>query len=470
MKRQHSRRQFLKNTSRVSLGFLGLNSFLGSSLLSCRSIPSTTDDPRLIQKYGPVVPDPEGILNLPAGFTYKIIARKGQPMNDGFFHPDKPDGMATFSAPDGRVIIVRNHELLTDDFGPFGEKNERFDQLAAQHFYDHGHPGTICKGGTTTLVFNEQSQEVEMAYLSLAGTLRNCAGGRTPWNTWITCEEIFVNENEEKLQQNHGYNFEVPASASVVRAEPIPLKAMGRFNHEAVCVDPKTGIVYQTEDQHDGLFYRFIPYVPGQLRQGGRLQALAVKGQKSLDTRNWETANIPTKTAFAVEWIDMEEVDPQKDELRLIGFDKGAARFARGEGTWFGQNELFFACTNGGATKTGQVFRYRPSPYEGTPQEQTESGQLELFLEPNNTALLQHCDNLTIAPWGDVILCEDRAHPNIVGVTPQGQYYRLSENIGFSSEFAGGVFSPSGKTFFVNIQHAGLTLAIQGPWTTGVVG
>jgi len=101
---------------------------------------------------------------------------------------------------------------------------------------------------------------------------------------------------------------------------------------------------------------------------------------------------------------------------------------------------------------------------EGQSAEAQNGGQLELFLEPNNSALLTYCDNLTIAPWGDIILCEDRDHPNIVGVTPEGKYYRLSENIGFESEFAGGVFSPSGKTFFVNIQHAGITLAIQGPW------
>ncbi|MEM9824619.1 MAG: alkaline phosphatase PhoX, partial [Bacteroidota bacterium] len=274
---------------------------------------------------------------------------------------------------------------------------------------------------------------------------------------------VFVNANAQ-LRKDHGYNFEVPASSQIKRAKPIPLKAMGRFNHEAVCVDPKTGIVYQTEDRPDGLFYRFLPNTPGQLHKGGKLQALMIKDQKGKDTRNWEKVDLIPRSPLEVKWIDVGDIDTQKDDLRLIGYERGAARFARGEGAWFGKGELYFACTNGGATKTGQVFRYRPSEQEGQVGEQQNGGRLELFLEPNDSALLTYCDNLTVAPWGDIVLCEDRGNPNIVGVTPEGKYYRFGENIGFESEFAGGVFSPSGKTFFVNIQHAGLTLAIQGPW------
>jgi secreted PhoX family phosphatase len=131
---------------------------------------------------------------------------------------------------------------------------------------------------------------------------------------------------------------------------------------------------------------------------------------------------------------------------------------------WFGRNELYFACTNGGHISKGQIFRYTPSPEEGTPREGENPGQLELFVEPNNTDLVKSCDNLTVSPWGDLIVCEDDAHPFVVGITPTGQFYRLAENVGFRSEFAGGVFSPDGSTYFVNIQHAGLTLAVTGPW------
>jgi len=135
---------------------------------------------------------------------------------------------------------------------------------------------------------------------------------------------------------------------------------------------------------------------------------------------------------------------------------------------WYGDKEIYFACTSGGYTKTGQIFRYTPSAAEGTEGEKDNPGKLELFLEPNNVALLKYCDNLTIAPWGDIIFCEDRARPRVVGVTKEGQFYKIAESIHYKSEFAGGVFSPSGKTYFVNIQHAGLTVAIQGPWQKGM--
>jgi secreted PhoX family phosphatase len=175
---------------------------------------------------------------------------------------------------------------------------------------------------------------------------------------------------------------------------------------------------------------------------------------------------MPLRTDFDVEWIDIDNVESPEDDLRYRGFDKGAARFARGEGMWFGTNELYFACTNGGYESKGQVFRYTPSPEEGKLGEKNSPGKLQIFAEPNDSEIVKYCDNLTIAPWGDVVLCEDDPHPFVVGITPAGEYYKLAENTGYKSEFAGGVFSPSGDTYFVNIQGPGLTLAITGPWRT----
>lgn len=409
--------------------------------------------------------DPQKLLNLPKGFTYKIISKKGDLMSDGLLHPGAPDGMATFEGPGGKVILIRNHELTPEQFGPFGEGNELLSKVPSEKFYDYGNGSRPGIGGTTTLIFDETTLEVEKSYLSLVGTIRNCAGGPTPWGSWITCEEIFTNA-ENGLEKDHGYCFEVPANDQIGLAEPIPLKAMGKFNHEAVCVDPRSGIVYLTEDQKDGLFYRFIPAVRGDLKQGGRLQALAIKGQPGRDTRNWpdEGENFPVNQSIEVEWLDLDDINPEKDDLRIRGFDKGAAKFARGEGAWFGHNELYFACTSGGKNQAGQIFRYIPGAHEGTENESTQPGLLELYLEPNNTELLKNADNLTIAPWGDLMICEDADHPYLVGVTKNGELYHFGENIGFTSEFAGGVFSPSGKTYFVNIQGPGLTLAIQGPW------
>jgi len=454
-----SRRTFLKKSAAISLGFTGLQSFFWKG---CEE-SSTAVMKKVNLPYGPILSDPKGMLRLPEGFTYKIISQVGDVMTDGLFTPGLPDGMATFDGGNGKTIVIRNHELISKDFGAFGEKNELLSHVPNDKIYDIGSPAVRCKGGTTTFIYDEKTGKVESSWLSLAGTIRNCAGGVTPWGSWITCEETFVNVSKN-LKKRHGFNFEVPATMTPSMAAPIPLKAMGRFNHEAVCVDPVTNIVYQTEDRNDSSIYRFLPNEKGNLKAGGKLQALVIKAQKTIDTRNWKSDVMPIKKRLEVEWLDLDNVNPTTDTLRYRAQKSGAAIFARGEGMWFGSGEVYFACTSGGRKKYGQVFRYVPSAYEGTDREKEQPATIELFLEPNDKELLQYCDNLTIAPWGDIIMCEDRARPNIVGVTPQGEMYRVAENIGVPSEFAGGVFSPSGKTFFVNIQHAGMTLAITGPW------
>lgn len=449
----------MKQSSAISLGFFGLQSFI---VKGCDD-PSSEVLQQLNMPYGQLFEDKKKMLKLPKGFTYKIISRQGEKMSDGLLTPGLPDGMATFDGGNGKVIVVRNHELVSSDFGPVGKTNEVNPEIPQDKIYDLGSSKVRCKGGTTTFVYDEKTGEIESSWLSLAGTIRNCAGGSTPWNSWVSCEETFVGQSKN-LKKRHGYNFEVPATLSPSLADPVPLIAMGRFNHEAICVDPNTGIVYQTEDRNDSCIYRFIPDEKGNLKAGGKLQALVIKAKNKKDTRNWEGDKMPINQEMEVTWVDIKEVDPAKDSIRYQAQEQGAAIFARGEGMWFGKNEIYFACTSGGDKKWGQVFRYVPSPHEGTEMENEKPGTVELFLEPNDREMLQNCDNLTVAPWGDIIMCEDRATPNIVGVTPSGEMYRVAENIGRPSEFAGGVFSPSGNTFFVNIQHFGLTLAITGPW------
>jgi secreted PhoX family phosphatase len=241
---------------------------------------------------------------------------------------------------------------------------------------------------------------------------------------------------------------------------------MGRFNHEAIAVDPKSGIVFQTEDRDDGLIYRYIPKRRGNLEAGGKLQALKVVDHPSTDTRNWSAKpTVRVGEQLPVEWIDMEDILSPKDDMRIRGFNSGAARFARGEGMWYGRGSIFFACTNGGSKKLGQIWRYFPSPDEGTLAEEKSPGRLELFVEPNNSKLVQAADNLTVSPWGDLIVCEDRTGKVIrmVGVTPKGKFYTFAKNH-VNTEFAGSCFSPDGSTLFVNIQKKGLTVAITGPW------
>ena len=418
----------------------------------------------LIQKYGPLSNDVNGILNLPEGFSFKTIARAGKKMDDGFFRPDKPDGMATFAGShEDEVILLCNHELMPADLGPFGSNGRLLKNLPENKIYDLGKDGNLCNGGVTTMVYDEKEGKLTQSFLSLAGTLRNCAGGKTPWGSWISCEEIVTSPND-KLIKDHGFNFEVKATSTPHISDPIPLIDMGKFNHEAVCIDPKTSIVYQTEDRPDGLIYRFIPNTKQKLQDGGKLQVLVVKDQQGLDTRNWVEPIVEIGQKLEVEWMDIDDVLSPEDDLRVRGFNNGAAVFARGEGMWFGEGELYFACTNGGPKRNGQVFKYTLSRYEGQPDESEHPGKLELFVESDHEDLLQNCDNLTIAPWGDVIVCEDNMQPKIIGITPEGRLYHIAENIGYKSEFAGITFSPSGKTLFVNIQHEGMTLAITGPW------
>jgi len=457
----NSRRDFIRNTGIVSLGFIGLNQF---TLTGCKVNASLG--------YGPLLLRPNEILSLPEGFSSKVISRRGDVMSDGLTSPGMHDGMGVFKLSKDKMILIRNHENLpgAEATGPFGLGNKLMDKISKNKIYDIAKGERTCVGGTTTLVYNEQSQKIELEYLSLIGTVRNCAGGITPWNSWITCEETAIKKGDEKgfLEKDHGYNFEIPASENIGLIEPVPIKAMGRFVHEAVAVHPKEGIVYQTEDTDDSIFYRFLPNVKGDLHKGGKLQCLIINEWKSADTRNWKSLKsdvFPAKKSFDVSWIDLDNVEAPDDDLRLRGYQQGAARFARAEGIWYGKKELFFACTSGGNNKGGQIFRYIPSKFEGQSKEKDSPAKLELFLEPNNIDTFQHCDNLTIAPWGDVIICEDKNDPRIIGITPKGNTYVIAKNIGYrQSEFAGPVFSPSGKTLFVNIQSPGLTLAITGPW------
>lgn len=457
-----SRRYFLKQASAVAVGFTGLHTFVGAGM------PGVSAAPRKSGPFGPLVTDPKGIFDLPEGFSYTIVSRYGDQMEDGFLVPHRPDGMAAFPGPEGTTILVRNHEV---DVGDGADESacqaqpELLDDLPNDDVYDTVSDGRPCPGGTTTVVYDTESQEVVRQFLSLSGTVRNCAGGPTPWNTWVTCEETVLTAGEG-CHANHGYPFEVPARSEPHRATPVPIKPMGRFNHEAVAVDPNSGAVYQTEDRHDGLIYRYLPDEPENLHGGGRLQALAVTDRPSLDTRNWGTQTVGVGTSFPVEWIDLEGIHAPEDDLRHRGFEQGAARFARGEGMWSGENSVYFACTNGGAIRKGQIWKYTPSPDEGTPEEASTPGWLELFVEPEDAGLIDNADNLTVAPWGDVVVCEDGSGAQyLAGVTPDGSIYKFAHNaMQNDSELAGATFSPDGSTLFVNIQHAGLTLAITGPW------
>lgn len=449
-----SRRRFLSHAGAAFAGLQGL-------LLGCSA--HAPDPSWSAEGYGELVADPAGLLDLPAGFSYQVFSRAGDSMDDGLLVPGSHDGMAAFAAGDGRTILVRNHELSPDaGASPFGGPAGK--KAPAEWFYDFGRGETSCIGGTTTLVYNTREQCLESHFLSLTGTIRNCAGGPTPWGSWISCEET-TQRKEDALERDHGYNFEVPASTKMALAQPVPLTAMGRFNHEAIAVHEPSGVIYQTEDREDSLLYRFVPNEKGRPAAGGRLQALALADLASADMRNWSERTINCQESLPVRWVDIHDVDSPGDDLRHQGTAAGAAIFARGEGAWADGDAIYFACTDGGEAESGQVFRYRASTDEATPAEQRNPGRLELFAESPDSRLLEYADNLTLSPWGDMIICEDGSgRDHVVGITAKGQYYQLARNAMDDGEFAGSTFSPDGSTLFVNIQNPGMTFAITGPW------
>jgi secreted PhoX family phosphatase len=377
-------------------------------------------------------PDPNGILDLPAGFSYTRLSETGQPMTDGYPVPGGHDGMAAFAGSNGTTILIRNHEL--DAIAPT--------LVSAPHDRQYD---TRSRGGTTTLIIDANRQLVRH-YGSLAGTDRNCAGGATPWGSWLSCEE-----SVEVADQKHGYVFEVPSRATSF-VDPKPLRAMGRFRREAAAIDPNTGDVYMTEDREDGLFYRFVPREPGNLQAGGTLYALKLADMPQAVTR----VGFPLQQPMAVEWVRIAIPDPDSDTVRVEGFNKGAAQFARGEGIISGDGEIYFCCTSGGRTGEGQIWRYLPA-----------NNTLELYLEPEDGSVLDNPDNIVIAPNGDLFVCEDGdGADHIVGITPTGSLYPFARNTLNTSELAGVCFSPDGQTLFVNIQTPGITFAIWGPWTS----
>ena len=460
----YTRRRFLAGLGAVSAAAL---SPLAARVAAADARGAATAVPG----YGPLQPDPRGILDLPEGFHYRVISRVGQDMDDGFVVPGRPDGMHAFPAARGRTILLRNHELNPGSGETaFRDMERELSSAERARIYDAG----AGRGGVTTLVVDTASSRVEHQFLTLAGTLRNCSGGATPWGSWISCEEIVIGAGQYGARREHGYNFEVPAAATSL-VEPLPLKSMGRFNHEAVAVDGRTGIVYQTEDRDDGLLYRFLPRQRGRLAAGGRLQALAIRDLPAVNTGNRQNAanSFALGRRFQVEWMELDQVTSPNDDLRHQGRTRGAAAFVRGEGMTVetdavgGGSCIWFVCTTGGPHGLGQLWCYRPAAGEGDDAEGRQPGTIELGVEPRNIDWLRNGDNLTLAPFGDLLVCEDNSNAqHVVGITRSGGMYRFAANGRRDSEFAGATFSADGSTLFVNLQKPGLTFAVKGPWHT----
>ena len=326
------RRQFLRGAAMTAGAVAALPALRGLSLLGLNGRVYAQPGSG---SYGPLKPTPDlrdGVkrIALPRGFKYRSFSHAGELMFDGNLVPLAHDGMAVFNMPDARFRLVRNHE----------DRNAPNNGSAAVDGNAYDIRGG---GGTTTLMVNPFTRELERDFISLNGTIVNCAGGLTPWGSWITCEETNAGVPQGWSAQ-HGYCFEVPASAeSSVPAVPLP--AMGRFAHEAVAVDPETGIVYETEDSGDSGFYRFTPNTPGVLADGGLLEMLKIKNVTNYDTRTDQTVGVP----LPVEWVSIATPDPPgqgSNDVYNQGFAGGAAIFTRLEGCWYGNGAIYFDATD----------------------------------------------------------------------------------------------------------------------------
>jgi secreted PhoX family phosphatase len=399
--------------------------------------------------YGPLVD--RGDLALPRGFRYRVLSRAGQPMTDGRPTPTAFDGMAAFRGAGGTTILIRNHENRSGPGAP--SSNEIPVVVPPELRYD---PDGGFYGGNTKLVIG-RGLRVRAQFAVLGGTTTNCAGGRTPWGSWITCEEAFVNG-----QRPHGYVFEVDArTRGPVRA--VPIRGAGRFVHEAVAWFG--GALYETEDRGDASLYRYVPNRrprrPGDLAAStGRLQALRILGGPS-DTRE----GFPVGRRFAVDWVDVRVPEPESNDApastRAQAQRSGAAVFDRQEGAWaVGRDRVFFDCTAGGAAGKGQIWELDP-----------RRNRLRLVFESRGEGQLDGPDNLTLVPTtGDLLVCEDGDGTQFVrGLTRGGRIYDVVRSSANDTEFCGACFSPSGRVLFVNQQGIGMavpgvTYAIWGPW------
>jgi secreted PhoX family phosphatase len=406
---------------------------VGSVVASChpRRAPgtnTTTDSAR-----GELVRDAKGLLDLPEGFSYRVLQRSGDAMSDGYRVPGRPDAMGCFASATSDIVLMRNHEVTQGD------------RARSPYFPGQSPPAEAydpeATGGVTRLVLDANTLAVKSSNLVLAGTYWNCAGGLSPWG-WLSCEETVDDPH-------HGFVFLCATDKDRVQA-PRRIPGYGRMRHEAAAVDPKTHIAYLTEDRPDACFYRFVPR-QRERPFDGTLQALRIVGREGYDT-----AGQARGLRLPVEWIDIEDVSSADDGMRERARARGAARISRGEGLWLSEDAAYFSATAGGSSGRGQVFRLDLGPEQA----------LEVLADGDGEdSALDMPDNLCVSPHGQIYLAEDGSGENFVRrIGLDGRPRSFARNAISGSEFAGVCFAPDGGTLFLNLQADGLTIAVRGPF------
>ncbi|MFD7474568.1 alkaline phosphatase PhoX [Streptomyces sp. NPDC059837] len=420
--------------------------------------------------YGPLVPDPKGLLALPAGFSYRVITYSGRTkLDSGEFTPSNHDGTSTFDGPRGATLLVNNHELK----GPRTSWKYPV-PLTEGLVYD-----PAASGGCTVV---EVRHDKVAEWVGVAGTSTNCAGGNTPWGTWLTCEETEDKAGQNGMTKDHGYVFEVDPLDRRRNRNPKPIKALGRYAHEAVVVDPKRDRLYLTEDASgpNGLLYRWTP--PQGFEHGhGQLATLgddagALQAFKCFDSggRFIDDLSRATKigTVYGVDWVDVPDRDAKTTSVRKQFTDGQVTRARKLEGMWWGDGGTYivssYAREESPVQHDGQVWFYDP-------KRRTLTLKVLIGVNPDPAAdgAFDGPDNITVSPYGGLVIAEDgEGVQHLFGATDSGRTYPIARNelnIGTEaepaySEFTGVTFSPDGRTLFANIQEPGIMLAITGPW------
>ncbi len=391
----NSRRSFFQFT------ISSLIAFSGSSLFGCATTKQQTPLSKShLQQIGALLPADKNGIMLPAGFTSRIIATSGSAPFTGSLYKwhGAPDGGATFATDNGGWIYVSNSELGNQ------------------------------AGGVGAIAFNA-SGEIIQAYSILDNSNRNCAGGATPWKTWLSCEEV-----------SRGYIWECDPFGQLA---PVQKPALGRFAHEAVTVDTQNLMLYMTEDRSDGGFYRFIP------------ASFNANGYPDLETGRLEVAVVDPKNA-RIEWLRVS--DPAATSQATRYQVASSTAFNGGEGIVYVDEKVSFA-TKG----DNRIWSY-----------DTRTQQLWVIYDSHthNNPILTGVDNITLSQDGELVISEDGGNLQIIMMTEDSKLIPLMQLTGQdASEIAGPAFSPDGQRLYFSSQRGisglsadGITYEIRGPF------